>query len=39
MESLLPESSWWKKTADELLEKHGLQPKPIAASIQAALPR
>jgi transketolase len=25
--------------ADELLEKHGLQPKPIAASIQAALPR
>ena len=25
--------------ADELLEKHGLQPKSIAASIQAALPR
>ena len=25
--------------ADELLEKHGLQPKPIAASVQAALPR
>ncbi len=24
-------------SADELLEKHGLQPKPIAASIQAAL--
>lgn len=26
-------------SADELLEKHGLQPKSIAASIQAALPR
>jgi len=25
--------------ADEMLEKHGLQPKPIAASIQKALPR
>ncbi len=25
--------------ADELLEKHGLQPRPIAACIQAALPR
>jgi len=26
-------------SADELLEKHGLQPESIAASIQAALPR
>ena len=26
-------------SADELLEKHGLQPKPIAASIQAAFPK